>query len=58
MKSELRILQKLNHPNIISFIKAFKIKGNLYLIFEYIPKTFPELLRSNFLNLHHKLEKI
>ena len=55
MKRELRMLQKLNHPNIVSFIEAFKRKGNLYLIFEYIPKNLLELLQENFNGLDHKL---
>ena len=55
MKRELRMLQKLNHPNIVSFIEAFKRKGNLYLIFEYIPKNLLELLQEHFNGLDQKL---
>ena len=55
MKRELRMLQKLTHPNIVSFLEAYKRKGNLYLIFEYIPKNLLEILQENFHGLDQKL---
>ena len=33
MKRELKMLQKLSHPNIVAFYEAFKRKGNLFLVY-------------------------
>ena len=47
MKRELKILQKLHHPNIVDFQDAFKRKGNLFLVFEFCEKNLLELLQEN-----------
>lgn len=35
--TEIKILKKLNHPNIISFKGWFEDEQNIYLVLEYIP---------------------
>ena len=47
MKRELKMLQKLNHPNIVEFQDAFKRKGNLFLVFEFVEKNLLELLEEH-----------
>ena len=46
MKRELRSLQQLKHENVVEFQDAFKRKGNLFLVFEYVDKNLLELLES------------
>jgi len=47
MKRELRMLQQLRHPNIVDFREAFKRKGNLFLVFEFVDRDLLQLLQSN-----------
>jgi cyclin-dependent kinase-like len=44
---ELRVLQILKHENIVEFKEAFKMKGNLFLVFEYVDKNLLELLQEH-----------
>jgi serine/threonine protein kinase len=44
---ELRVLQMLKHDNIVEFKEAFKMKGNLFLVFEYVDKNLLELLQEH-----------
>ena len=44
MKRELRSLQLLRHENVVEFQDAFKRKGNLFLVFEFV--------FLNFLSMH------
>lgn len=46
---EVRILRMLKQENIVNLKEAFRRKGKLYLVFEYVEKTLLELLeeRSN-----------
>ena len=44
MKRELRSLQLLKHENVVGFQDAFKRKGNLFLVFEFVDKNLLELL--------------
>jgi cyclin-dependent kinase-like len=46
MKRELRVLQLLQHDNIVEFKDAFKRKGNLFLVFEYVERNLLELLEA------------
>ena len=46
MKRELRVLQLLKNENIVEFKEAFKKKGNLYLVFEYVEKNLLEILQE------------
>ena len=47
MKRELKMLQKLHHPNVVDFQEAYKRKGNLYLVFEFVDKNLLELLEEH-----------
>ena len=47
MKRELKMLQQLHHPNIVDFQDAFKRKGNLFLVFEFVDKNLLELLEEH-----------
>ena len=47
MKRELKMLQKLHHPNIVDFQDAFKRKGNLFLVFEFVEKNLLEVLEEH-----------
>lgn len=33
---ELRMLKSLRHENIVTLMEAFKRRGRLYLVFEYV----------------------
>lgn len=55
MKRELRMLQVLNHENIVCFKEAFKRKGNLFLVFEYVERNLLELLQDHPRGLDPKL---
>ena len=57
MKRELKMLQKLSHPNIVAFYEAFKRKGNLFLVFEYIEKNLLEVLQDSPEGLDPKIIK-
>ena len=46
MKRELRMLQILRHENIVEFREAFKRKGTLFLVFEYMEINVLELLEE------------
>ena len=47
MKRELKMLQRLHHPNIVEFQDAFKRKGNLFLVFEFVDKNLLELIEEH-----------
>ena len=47
MKRELKMLQRLHHPNVVDFQDAFKRKGNLFLVFEFVDKNLLELLQEH-----------
>ena len=55
MKRELRMLQRMHHENIVDFIEAFKRKGNLFLVFEYVEKNLLEILQDSPRGLEPKL---
>lgn len=44
---EVKVLQMLNHPNIVNLIEAFRRGGKLYLVFEYVEKTVLEILEEH-----------
>lgn len=44
---ELKMLRALRQENIVELREAFKKKGKLYLVFEYIEKNLLELLELN-----------
>ncbi|RLN65452.1 hypothetical protein BBJ29_001155, partial [Phytophthora kernoviae] len=39
---EIKILKQLKHENIVSLLEVFRMKGKLYLVFEYVEKTILE----------------
>ena len=47
MKRDLKMLQRLHHPNIVDFQDAFKRKGNLFLVFEFVDKNLLEVLEEH-----------
>ena len=44
---EVKILRMLKQPNIVSLLEAFRRKGKLYLVFEYVEKNLLEVLEDN-----------
>lgn len=44
---EVKVLRMLRHPNIVSLKEAFRRKGKLYLVFEYVEKNLLEVLEDN-----------
>ena len=43
---EVKILRMLKHDNIVQMKEAFRRKGKLYLVFEYVEKNLLELLEE------------
>lgn len=43
---EVKILRLLRHSNIVSLTEAFRRKGKLYLVFEYVAKNLLEVLEE------------
>ncbi len=44
---EVKILRMLKHKNIVDLREAFRRKGKLYLVFEYVEKNLLEVLEDN-----------
>lgn len=44
---EVKILRLLRHANIVSLMEAFRRKGKLYLVFEYVERNLLEVLESH-----------
>ena len=44
---EVKILRMLKHDNIVQLREAFRRKGKLYLVFEYVEKNLLEVLEEN-----------
>ena len=44
---EVKILRQLRHPAIVSLLEAFRRKGKLYLVFEYVERNLLEVLESH-----------
>jgi len=44
---EVKILRMLKHDNIVTLREAFRRKGRLYLVFEYVERTLLEILEAN-----------
>ena len=43
---EVKMLRILKHENIVELKEAFKRKGRIYLVFEYIEKNLLEVLEE------------
>ena len=39
-------MRMLKQPNIVSLLEAFRRKGKLYLVFEYVEKNLLEVLEA------------
>jgi len=44
---EIRILKQLRHENIVSLLEVFRLRGKLYLVFEYVERTILEELEKH-----------
>ena len=44
----MKILRMLKHENIVTLREAFRRKGRLYLVFEYVDRTLLEVSHSPF----------
>lgn len=44
---EVKILRMLRHENVVQLKEAFRRKGKLYLVFEFVEKSMLELLESH-----------
>ena len=43
---EVKLLRMLRHDNIVELREAFRRKGKLYLVFEYVEKNLLEILEQ------------
>ena len=44
---EVKILRMLKHENIVQLKEAFRRKGKLYLVFEYVDQNLLEIIEKN-----------
>ncbi len=44
IQREVKMLRLLRHKNIVDLKEAFKRKGRIYLVFEYVEKNLLEIL--------------
>ena len=44
---EVKILRMLNHNNIVKLKEAFRRKGKLYLVFEFMDNSLLEVIERN-----------
>lgn len=44
---EIKVLKALKHENIVSLLEVFRVKGKLYLVFEFVEKTILEEIEKN-----------
>ena len=44
---EVKILRMLKHENVVQLREAFRRKGKLYLVFEFVEKNLLEILEEN-----------
>ena len=52
---EVKVLRMLRQENIVHLKEAFRRKGKLYLVFEYVEKNLLEVLEENANGLRHDL---
>lgn len=43
---EVKMLRMLKHENVVQLKEAFKRKGRLYLVFDYVEKNLLEILED------------
>jgi cyclin-dependent kinase-like len=46
IQREVKMLRTLRHTNIVALREAFKRKGRIYLVFEYVEKNLLEVLEQ------------
>jgi serine/threonine protein kinase len=51
---EVRILKSLSMPHIVKLFDAFRRKGKIYLVFEYVDYNLLDLLERNVLGMAHE----
>ena len=51
---EVKMLRLLKYKNIVLLKEAFKRKGKLYLVFEYVEKNLLEVLEDNAVGIDPK----
>jgi cyclin-dependent kinase-like len=51
---EVKMLRMLKYKNIVTLKEAFKRKGRLYLVFEYVEKNLLEVLEENTVGIDPK----
>lgn len=44
---EVKILRIMRHENIVQLKEAFRRKGKLYLVFEFVEKSMLDILEAN-----------
>lgn len=44
---EVKLLRMLRHENIVQLKEAFRRKGKLYLVFEYVDQNLLEIIEQN-----------
>lgn len=55
---EVKILRMLKQENVVQLKEAFRRKGKLYLVFEYVEKNLLEVLEEKNNGLDVKIYKI
>jgi len=55
---EVAILSMLKQENIVMLKDAFRRKGKLYLVFEYMEKNLLQVLEANTNGLHQELVRV
>ena len=55
---EVKILKMLSHPNIVELREAFRKRGVVYLIFEYVPYNLLEVLEKSPDGLDHEVIRV
>ena len=44
---EIKVLRKLNHPNIVKMKEVIRVNNDLYLVFEYMQGNVYEMLKND-----------
>ena len=44
---EVKVLRQVQHPNVVALREAFKRRGKLYLVFEFVDRNLLEVLEEN-----------
>lgn len=55
---EVKILRLMKHENIVQLIEAFRRKGKLYLVFEYVEKSMLDVLEENPQGVHAEIVRV